>query len=77
MKIKVMSKDVDAKKMVLGRELFKNIPLHIYELICEKCIYELEDHVGEEALSLNLSPKLELIRKILLASFPNHLLKNV
>jgi len=61
------------KKMVRGWELFENILLHIHELNCEKVIYELEDHVGEEALSLNLSPKLGFV-KINLVSFPNHLL---
>jgi hypothetical protein len=60
------------KKMVMGRELFESIPLHSYELN-----YELEDHVGEEALSLNLPLKLGLVRKISLASFPNHLLERI
>jgi hypothetical protein len=57
--------------------LFENIFLHIQGLNCGKCVYELEDHVGQEALSLNLLPKLRLVKKIPHTCFPNHLLKNV
>ncbi len=42
--------------MVPKCELLENIPLHIRELNYEKNVYELKNHVGEEALSLNLSP---------------------
>ncbi len=42
------------RKMVPKCELFENIPLHVQELKCEKGIYELEDYVEEEALSLDL-----------------------
>ncbi len=42
-----------------------------------KGIYELEDHVGEEALSSNLSLKLGFIKKILHVGFPSCLLENV
>jgi len=65
------------KKMVLGQELFESIPLHIYELKYKENIYELEDHVEEETLNLNLLPKLGFTRKIIFISFPNHLLENV
>jgi hypothetical protein len=42
-------------KIVLKCKLLENIPLHVLELNCKKDIYELKDHVGEKALSLNLS----------------------
>ncbi len=48
--------------MVPGHKLFKYIPLHFQELNYKKGIYELEDHIGEEALNLNLPPKLELVK---------------
>jgi hypothetical protein len=34
----------------------------------------LEDLVGEELLSLNMSPKLGLVEKIPFTSFPSHML---
>jgi hypothetical protein len=56
--------------MVLKLEMHENNPLHIQKLNCGKNVYELEDLVGEELLSLNLSPKLGIIGKILLQGFP-------
>jgi hypothetical protein len=41
MKVKVVLKDV---KMVRRHELFKNIPLHIQELNCEKNIKHCQLH---------------------------------
>jgi hypothetical protein len=41
-------------KIVLKCKLLESIPLHVPKLNCKKDIYELNDHVGEEALSLNL-----------------------
>jgi hypothetical protein len=50
--------------MVPEQELLESIPLHIQGLNYGECIYELEDHVGEKALSSNLSLfKLEPIKK--------------
>jgi len=72
-----VSKDMSVKKMVLEHELLENIPLHAQELNCGESVYELKDHVGEKALILNLPLKLGLIRKIPLASFPNHLLETI
>jgi hypothetical protein len=43
--------------MVRKCELLENIPLQIQELNYNKSVYDLEDHDGEEALSLNLLPK--------------------
>jgi hypothetical protein len=40
--------------MVPKCKLLESIPLHVQELKCEKSVYELEDYVGEEALSLDL-----------------------
>ncbi len=40
-------------------------------------IYDLEDHDGEEALSLNLLPKLEPTKKIPPTSFLSHMLENI
>jgi hypothetical protein len=57
--------------------LFKNILLHIQGLNCEKCVYELEDHVGQEAFNLNWLLKLGLVKKIPLVGFPDCLLKNI
>ncbi len=51
--------------------------LHIQGLNYGKGVYELEDHVGQEALSLNLLPKFGLIKKMPPTCFPNHFLKNV
>ncbi len=63
-------------EMVPKHELFKNIPLHVQKVNYEEDIYELKDHVGEEALSLNLLPKLGLAKRTFLASFPNCLLES-
>jgi hypothetical protein len=54
------------EKIVLKRLLFDSILLHVQGLNCGKGVYELEDNVGQEALSLNLMPKLGLIKKFLL-----------
>jgi hypothetical protein len=62
--------------MVPKHELFESIPLHVQGLNYGKGIYELEDCVGEEALSLNLMLKLGPIKKFPLTSFPNLLLEN-
>ncbi len=58
-------------------KLFKITALHIEEQNCGKGVYELEDHIVEEALSLNLMPKFGHVRKILHVGFLNHLLENV
>jgi len=50
------------RNMVPKCKLFKNVPLHIRELNYEKNVCELEDHVGEEALNLNLPPKPSLAK---------------
>ncbi len=68
-KVKVVSKDVVQRKMVPKHELLENIPLHIQKLNYEKSVYELEDHVGEMALSLNLLLKLGPAKRTILASF--------
>jgi hypothetical protein len=49
--------------MVLQRKLLKSIPLHVLGLNYGEGIYELNDCVGEEALSSNLPPKLGPIKK--------------
>jgi hypothetical protein len=51
------------EKMVLQRKLLKSIPLHVLGLNYGEGIYELNDCVGEEALSSNLPPKLGPIKK--------------
>ncbi len=55
--------------------LFENILLHIQGLKCGENVYELEDHVGHEALNSNLLAKLGLIKIIPLACFSNRILK--
>jgi len=52
-KIEMVSKNAGAKKMVPKHKLPKSIPLHIQELNYKANVYELEDHVGEERLSIN------------------------
>jgi hypothetical protein len=64
-------------KMVPKCKLLENIILHIQELNYGKGVYELEGHVGEEALNLDLLPKLGLSKKTLPTSFPSCLLKSV
>jgi hypothetical protein len=49
--------------MVLEHKLLKIFPLHVQGLNYGKCIYELEDHVEEEALNSNLLSKLRPIKK--------------
>jgi hypothetical protein len=39
-------------------ELFENIPLHVQKLNYKYNVYELGDHIKEEALNSNLIPKL-------------------
>jgi hypothetical protein len=51
--------------------------LHVQELNSQEGVYELEDHVGEMALSLNLLPRLGLAKITPLVHFLNHLLKNI
>jgi hypothetical protein len=65
------------RKMVPKCELLESISLHVQEQNCQEGVYELEDHVGEMALSLNLLPKLGLAKRTPLANFPSHLLKGV
>jgi hypothetical protein len=62
--------------MVLEHKLLKILPLHIQGLNYAKGIYELEDHVEEEALSSNLLSKFRPIKKIPFVGFPNRMLEN-
>jgi hypothetical protein len=76
-RIKVVLEDLGARKNdIITQSIQKNSFTHLIPN-CEEVVYELEIHVGEEALSLNLTPNLGLVKKIPLTSFPNHLLKNV
>jgi hypothetical protein len=49
MKAKMVSKDVGAGENVAKHELLQISPPHVQELNYEKTIYEMENHVGEEA----------------------------
>jgi hypothetical protein len=62
--------------MVPKRELPESVPLHVQGLNYEANVNELEDHVGEKGLNLNLPTKLRPTNKTPFASFPNHLLKS-
>ncbi len=62
------------RKMVPKHELFESISLHIQELNYGENVYEQEDHVEENAFTLNLLPKLGLAT--LFISFPNCPLEN-
>jgi hypothetical protein len=64
------------KKMVPKHELFESVSLHVQKLNYEKKNYELEDHVGEKALSSNLPLKLGPVKKKFPIHFINRLLKN-
>jgi hypothetical protein len=44
--------------MVPWQKLFKSISLHIQKSNCEKCVYELKDHIGEKSLNLDLLQKI-------------------
>jgi hypothetical protein len=64
------------KKMMPKCELFKITPLHVQKLDYRKSVYELDDHVGDEALSLSLILKFRLAKKTPPTSFPNCLLES-
>jgi hypothetical protein len=66
MKSKVVLKDMGVREMVPENVLLENILLHVQGLNYEKCVHELKDHVGHEALSLNLLLKLGPIKEFLL-----------
>jgi hypothetical protein len=51
--------------------------LHVQRLNYGKGIYELDDHVGEEALSSKLPLELGFVNFFPHASFPSHMLKNI
>ncbi len=57
--------------------LLESIFLHVQGLNYKESVYELEDHVGQEALSSNLLLNLGLVKKIPSIGFLNHVLKNV
>jgi hypothetical protein len=54
------------KKIMLKCLLLDSILLHAQGLNCGKGVYELEDNVGQEALSSNLMQKLGFIKKFFL-----------
>ncbi len=61
---------------MLKHKVLKSIHLHGQKLNCGANICELEDHVQEEGWSLNWLTKLRPVKKIPLANFRSHLLKN-
>jgi hypothetical protein len=63
------AKDVGVREMVLEHVLFKIILLRIQGLHCGEGIFDLEDHVEQEALSSNLLPKIGFVKKFLLQVF--------
>ncbi len=64
MKIEMVSRRMWVQgEMLLDCKLFKSIPFHVQELKCKKGVYDLKEHVGEEALNSDLPPKLGLIKK--------------
>jgi hypothetical protein len=54
MRIKVVLENVNAGENGVKMRLLESIFIHIQRLNFGKGVYELEDHVGQEALSLNL-----------------------
>ncbi len=73
MRIEVVSKDMGARENGAKAQVIA----YTSKNQTAKNIYELGDHVGEEALSSNLWPKLRPTKKTPPISYPNHLLKNV
>jgi hypothetical protein len=63
------------RRMVPKLKMHENIPPHIQKQNYEKCIYELEDPIREEALGSNLSPKLGLAKKNSSCKFSQSLVK--
>jgi hypothetical protein len=57
------------ENMVPKHKLLKSIPLHGQGLNYGACVYELDDHVGENGLNLNWSTKLGLAKKLFLQVF--------
>jgi hypothetical protein len=74
-RIEVVSEDM-SEKMVPKHELLESILLHAQGLNYGGGVCELEDHVGENKLSLNWLTKLGPTQKTLLTSFPSHLLES-
>jgi hypothetical protein len=62
--------------MVLKHKLLERILLHVQGLNYREGVYEPKGHVGEEALSSNLSLKLGPVKEIPLVGFPTRMLKN-
>jgi hypothetical protein len=62
--------------MVPKCELHDNILLHVQKLNYVEGVYEMKDHVGKEAMNLNLLPKLGHVKIIPLVGFLNCLLEN-
>jgi hypothetical protein len=58
--------DVGVRENGAKHELLENVSLHVQELNYRENFYELEDHVGEEALSLDLPLKFGPIKKFVL-----------
>jgi hypothetical protein len=54
------------EKIVRKCELHENTLLHVQKLNYAKGVYELKNHVGKEAMNLNLLPKLGHVKKFLL-----------
>jgi hypothetical protein len=63
--------------MVPKRKLLESIPLHVRKLNCRGNVYEVEYHVGEKALNMQLPPKLGLAKKSPLVGFPSCMLENI
>jgi hypothetical protein len=65
------------EKMLPKCVLLDSILLHIQGLNYKEDVYELENHVGQGALSSNLFLKLGPMKRIPFIGFPNCLLENV
>ncbi len=56
--VEATSKAVGARDNGAKAQVAQKYTLHIQELNCEKSIYELDDHIREMALNLDLLLKL-------------------
>jgi len=58
-----MLKDVGVGENGAKMRVAQEYSLHVEGLNCAASVCELEDHVGEEGLNSNWSPKIELTKK--------------
>ncbi len=71
----MVSEDMGVRENGVKMQVVRKYSFPRLEVKLQKNNYELEDYVGEKALSLNLLPKLRATKRTA-TSFPSHLVKN-